>query len=62
MLRWHAETVRGDVYACYIDHGDDFMGVYTCQNLASEVLLCRLLYVNYTLIKLLYTPRHMWND
>ena len=34
----HEETFGSDGYLHYLDHGDHFMGVYICQNLANVTL------------------------
>lgn len=31
----HKETFWDDLYVCYLDYDDSFMGVYMCQNLSN---------------------------
>ena len=49
------ETLGIDGYVYYIDSGDGFTGVCTCQNVSKCMpKICLALYINYTLIKLFW--------
>lgn len=35
IMKVYEETLGGDEYIYYLDYGDDFTGVYICQNLSN---------------------------
>lgn len=52
VIKRKEETFWGDEYVHYLEFGDGFKGVYTCQNLPNHILEICAFYVNYTSIKM----------